>query len=408
MKIKKLLLLTLILFSFKIGLAQKNTFSPYTRYGVGEILKQGYATNLGIGGISYGFRKNNTLNYLNPASYTVQDTNSFIFDFGLSGNLSQFRNNTEQMNKKTVSLDHVSIGFPVIRWWKSSIGIAPYSHVGYNIQVPYTTTDNETYNYQYQGDGGLRKFYIGNAFQVMPSLSLGVNYSYLFGRLTYNNIVRWPNDANTQNLVYTREKIINGSVLNLGIQYHNEIFGDYKLTVGATYDLPMKMNLEESYIYTNGLDTISSENKTNFNFPVQYGVGFSIRNKKILFGMDFSYQDWAEINEFNYLQNSYSVNAGFEYTPDREALRNYFKHVNYRVGGFYNQSYLNMEGESINNYGITFGLGLPIKYQKTKFNISCQLGRKGTTNNNLIEINYATINFNITFFDFWFIKHKYQ
>jgi hypothetical protein len=124
--------------------------------------------------------------------------------------------------------------------------------------------------------------------------------------------------------------------------------------------------------------------------------------------MDFSYQDWAEVNEFNYLQNSYSVNAGFEYTPDREALRNYFKHVNYRVGGFYNQSYLNMEGESINNYGITFGLGLPIKYQKTKFNISCQLGRKGTTNNNLIEINYATINFNITFFDFWFIKHKYQ
>jgi len=408
MKIKKLLLITIILFGFKIGLGQKNTFSPYSRYGIGEVVQQGYATNLGMGGIARGFRKNNTLNYLNPASYTAQDTNSFIFDVGLTGNLSSFQTETNNQSRKTVALDHIAIGFPVIRWWKSSIGIAPYSHVGYDIQITPQTPDVEEHYYRYQGNGGLRQFYIGNAFELAPSLSIGLNYSYLFGSLSYNNIVIWPNDDNSKNLIYSEEKILSGSVFNLGAQYHKKIGENYDLTLGVTYDIPLNMSIEENYAYTNGLDTISDESSHNFRFPEKVGVGFSFQSNKFLFGADFSYQDWSTVDEFKYLQNSYSINTGFEYTPDRQALRSYWKHINYRIGGFYNQSYLKMKGEPIKNYGITFGLGLPIKYQKTRFNISCQLGKRGTIENNLIETNYATINFNITFFDFWFLQQKYQ
>ena len=102
------------------------------------------------------------------------------------------------------------------------------------------------------------------------------------------------------------------------------------------------------------------------------------------------------------------MQAGFEYTPDRQALRNYFKRVNYRLGGYYKQSYLTINNQDLKDYGITFGLGIPLKYNKTKFNVALQLGRRGTTDQNLIEENYAIINFNITFYDFWFIQQKYQ
>ena len=63
-KLTCLLLAALPLFCF----AQEN--SPYSRYGVGNILPSGNIQNRGMGGISAGFSDPATINTVNPATYS--------------------------------------------------------------------------------------------------------------------------------------------------------------------------------------------------------------------------------------------------------------------------------------------------------------------------------------------------
>jgi hypothetical protein len=137
-------------------------------------------------------------------------------------------------------------------------------------------------------------------------------------------------------------------------------------------------------------------------------AGFAFQSNRLVLGGDFEYQNWASVKEFDNLSDSYSARVGLQFTPDPEALRNYLNRVDYRLGAYYEQSYLNLNNQQLKDYGITFGLGLPLRYNRTQFNLALKLGRRGTTKNNLIEENYAMINFNITFYDFWFIERKYR
>ena len=99
---------------------------------------------------------------------------------------------------------------------------------------------------------------------------------------------------------------------------------------------------------------------------------------------------------------------GFEYIPNKYSIKQYHKRINYRAGLYLNNSYIKIDNNQIQNYGITFGLGFPISNQRTSLNFSCTIGKRGTTENNLIEENYTALGVNLTLYDFWFIKRKYQ
>jgi hypothetical protein len=410
MRFKPSIIIILLLISTTTVFSQKNTFSPYSRYGLGELAHQGFTSNLALGATNTALRIPNQINYLNPASYTIQDTNSFIFDVGLKGSLSQFQTNGAEMNKKNAGFDYLAIGFPVTRWWKASIGIVPYSNVGYNILTSSTQEDGIRNN-QYEGRGGLRKFYVGNSFEPIENLSVGFNYLYMFGTLSYKSVLGWEVDS-TQVAHYSilkqRDKIIRGSQFDLGIQYTYDFSENTNLTIGVSYETTVNFDYEENAYSTNTLDTVSNSFTENYDFPDNLSAGLALETNKLLWGVDVNYTNWSSLNKIDNLKDSYSIHTGLQFTPDRNALRNYFKRINYRVGAYYKNGYFSFENNEINDFGITFGLGLPIKYQKTKFNLAVMLGQKGTTDHDLIENNYAIINFGITFYDFWFIERKYQ
>ena len=130
----KTILLIFSAFIIATGLqAQTNTYSPYSRFGIGDIAKKGFGRNQALGGIGFGLRDRNHLNYLNPAGNSAQDTMSFIFSTGVSGNTMQLQSNEGSHNVHNVTLSHLALGFPVTRWWKTSLGLVPYSHMGYKL-----------------------------------------------------------------------------------------------------------------------------------------------------------------------------------------------------------------------------------------------------------------------------------
>jgi len=433
--IKKSLIIFVIALSTNIlSFGQSAINSPYTRFGIGEIDRNGFNNSKGMGGISTGLRENNQINYMNPAAISSQDTMSFIFDIGVKGLSNDLKTSTNNLTYQNVSFDHIAIAFPIQRWWFASVGVTPYSKVGYNVeqysQHPYFDTVNVFYDNI--GDGGLSQLYISNSFKIGNHLSIGFNFNYLFGTIErYNQTyVDIPESFSTINYdKYSFRK----PTFDLGFQYYTDLSDKYFLVLGATYSNKINftadretvefnsvnfrlsnMNVIDYIDIASSLDTLSYSTNANYkiDIPAKYSIGFTTGIKdKIKIGFDYSYQDWSNIESLNAI-DTYTLdetfNAGIEYTPNKFSIRNYFKLISYKAGFYYNKSYIKINNNQINNSGITFGLGLPIVNQKTKLNISYTYGKRGTTDNSLIQENYSIVGINLTLYDFWFFKRKFQ
>ncbi len=171
--------LTGLFFPAILVTAQVNTGSPYSRFGLGEIRQPGFTSNISMGGAGIALRTSNLINYINPASYSALDSLSFIFDFGVNSSSTKYYTNEAESQLNNYNIDHIAIAFPITKWWKSAVGVTPYSSIGYNIKVQNLIPVIGVTDYYYQGDGGLSKFFIGNSFNPLSRLSLGFNLSYI-------------------------------------------------------------------------------------------------------------------------------------------------------------------------------------------------------------------------------------
>ena len=115
--------------------AQSGTNSPYSQYGLGLLNEQSSGFNRGMNGLGLGFREHNQVNYLNPASYSAIDSLTFIFDAGLSGQLTNFSENGQRINAKNADFEYAVAGFRVFKHVGVSFGIVPFTNVGYNYSI---------------------------------------------------------------------------------------------------------------------------------------------------------------------------------------------------------------------------------------------------------------------------------
>jgi hypothetical protein len=67
---------------------------------------------------------------------------------------------------------------------------------------------------------------------------------------------------------------------------------------------------------------------------------------------------------------------------------------------------MKIQNEDINEFGISFGVGLPMGRKFSNINIGFEYGSKGTTNSNLVKENFFNINLSLSFNDKWFQKRK--
>ena len=412
-------------FFFNSG-AQVAINSPYTRFGLGEIAQQGFGISRGMGGTSIAHRFNNQINYLNPASYSAQDTLSFILDFGVNGEIRELSSQYETVSLKDFNMQHIAIGFPVTRWWGASIGILPYSRIGYNmlLEGAFTSTE-DIYRIYYEGNGNLNKFYIGSSVRLGKHLAIGTNLSYIFGTYERNKLVSLPRDASAETM-YINKTTIGDFMFNFGIQGFTKLKNGSELKMGIVLDNNTKLNGEFSSLLINNyplnIDTmeIYENQEGNINIPVRFGAGFLYSYKNILLiAMDYSTQDWSKARFFektDSLTASSSIRFGLQYTPvsiDEVRRAAYWKRISLRAGGYYNRTYLDINGQQLEDYGMTFGLGIPWKNErnlltKTSFNISYQLGWQGSLDNGLVKETYHVFSVGFTLYDFWFIKPKYD
>jgi hypothetical protein len=171
----------------------------------------------------------------------------------------------------------------------------------------------------------------------------------------------------------------------------------------------------DTTIISNAYNIVDDESEKPIIIPSKLGIGlaFGIPGKLTLTG-DYTIQDWSKVDNSSLRVEGFNLaaaktrRAGLEYTPDFEAFRGYHKLMSYRLGAYMNDSYVTVDDYQLENYGITFGVGLPLGRTKSSLNIGIDLGTRGTKNNNLVKENYGIISFSVTLHDLWFYKRKFD
>ncbi len=419
-------ILTVIISIFLLtdGFAQVAVNSPYSRFGIGDLVIRRNTYNFSMGGLSNAISSPFYINPYNPAANAAFDSLSFVFSGGLVGKAGSLQ--TDQMSNKTnfASLGYLLFGFPITHWLKTSVGLTPYSNVGYNIVASQVVENVGNTQFLYEGSGGLNEFYLNASLQLHKNLSVGVKGSYMFGKADLIRKVFFPDSIGYINTRIDDYIEVGDVYFDFGVQYHKKLTDDLTLGLGATYGPSQKVGATENYLarsffYTStGVDsyrdTIESRigNKGSIVIPDKYGFGFVVKNtNRWLVGADYNWQNWSKFEAFGMrdsLQNSMQVSVGGEFLPSDKVISSYWKRVKYRLGFRYHKTYLNLRNTQINEFGISFGFGFPIPRSLSTINLGIEIGRRGTTASNLIQENFINISLGVSVWERWFVKSRYN
>lgn len=427
LKINKLLITSVLILTQLPLVAQNNTNSPYTRFGYGDLANRSFGAGRAMGGIGYGLRSSKQINPMNPASYTAMDSLTFLFDFGVAGQLSWFsQGDGARQHDVNGNIEYIAMQFPLHRRVAMSVGILPYSFVGYKFgAVQSDPNKGAAYKENFSGTGGLNDLYVGLSIDIWKKrLAVGANVGYLFGDILHTQDMQvYGEGTDVYNTFRSQDLEVRDLKLDFGIQYTHPIGVRENITVGATYSPSRRLNAKSYYITQkyqssgNGevlsSDTVSGQ---KFDIPNAFGVGVSYEKKnKLTLAADFSYEDWSKalyFSEKGDFRNRMRVAVGGEFIPNY-MNKAYFSRVRYRAGLNYSNSYLrlnrtesNPKGESYDEYGVSIGLGLPLVDNRSLINVSFEYVKKQPDVKSMIGEQYFRFTLNYTFNEYWFFKKK--
>lgn len=416
----KKLILAFLFISTTIVSAQEGTSSPYSFYGLGDVKFKGTNDLRQMGGMAVAGDSVH-LNLLNPASYAKLRLTSFAV--GGTGNFNNLSNNTTKETAQRFSLDYLAVGLPMGKLG-FSFGIMPFTNVGYRTRSEVVSDDNTKYN-NYKGDGGINRAFIGAGYNLTKNLSIGAEYQYNFGDIATESIVFMPNI-----ILGTREQNnsnIKGNSFNIGAFYTKDINEKYFLNASLTYSPEanftsansrnvVTVSVGSSGSLIQDVDPLEiNVNDTKLTVPKKYsfGTGFGQKNKWFI-GAEYTFQENSKLgNRFDDIANASFENSqkyaiGGFYIPKYNSFSKYLERVTYRAGFRYENTGLVINNTPVNDYGMNFGLGLPVGGRLTSMNVGFEFGKRGTTSNNLIQENYFNFTVGLSINDLWFIKRKYD
>ena len=360
-------------------------------------------------------RTNDNIYPVNPASYSALDTNSFLFDFAIDYSYLSLSDGDQNYFSDDMGFNHFFIGFPVAKNWGVAIGIAPYSNSYYDLQGE----DEFGSSVDHYGEGGLTKLFIGTGSEIFKGLSLGVNMNIFYGEITRKNYYLY-NDSRVNNIISMEYLFLKGMNFDAGLQYAHSFDNGYFLNIGAgtTIGNDLKstytVNTETYNSAVNNTLYYFNDDSTKAKLPTSLnaGVSFGITNKLVL-AFDYLYSPWSQAIIYGadgYLADSRSLRFGVEYIPDKQSYSNLVDRFEYRLGFHLDNNYLKVSSGQVKEYGITYGMGIPMRRSYSKVNLFMDYSRKtlpsGSSVTHLEDC--FTIGVSMNIYERWFLKTRYE
>jgi len=407
MSIRKTLPALLFLLLMLQTLLAQNTNSTYSRYGFGSLENPAMGKTRAMGGIGIGIHDRGLINVQNPASFADVDTMNMLFDLGMSAQFTAFKEGAVRQYNPNGYLEHVGMKFALKPKWGVAIGLVPFSKVGYHFTTEGSTPFGDVeYTSTYTGTGGLNTFFIGTGASLAKGLSVGASMKYTFGLLSNITQINYASSGinDEQNLNYL---FLKSPSIDLGVQYDLPLSKKSFLTLGASFStaLPFKGELYNVNIST---DTAETTTFHDFQLPTSIGLGVSYNwDNRLTLGLDYQQQRYGQVPFMGVkdsLRNTNRIALGVEYLPSLIA-EHYYQAIRYRGGFQFNDMYLKQPGH-LQSAGLSFGVGLPLRSQKSMLNLSFEAGRLFTPNASFISETYYKFSIDVSFNELWFFKMK--
>ena len=428
--------------------AQEN--SPYSRYGIGDLVPNQNIINRGMGGISGGYSDYQSINTINPATYGnfsayypltggMRPLNT-VFEIGSETDIRVLKNTNpaKKFTNTNALFSYLQIGFPIASKkmerkginWGAVIGFKPISRINYNIEKRERTSIDSLFT-QYQGSGGATQFFIGTGVKI-KKFSFGINTGYMFGNKDYNTRLTFINDTVDYYRSNSATKTHYGGIfLNAGIMYEIGLKHNGALRLGAYGSLKQNLKasqdiIRETFVYdANSNDRFRVDSvyekpgiKGTLVYPSTFGFGFTwIEGAgNWLAGADFETTMWKDYRFYgqpDFLQNNWTIRAGAQYLPYRvnSPTKKYLKTVRYRAGFNYSPGYLKLGTTNLPEYTATIGAGFPLTGrflgEYVILNTALEVGSRGTKSN-LVRDNTTRFSIGLSMNARWFEKRKYD
>lgn len=238
----------------QVAFSQTNTFSPYSRYGLGERAQSTFAHNMGMGGAYIALKPDSTMplfvNAGNPASYALIRLTSL--EVGGRYQYTDYRTANSGLYRWTTNFTYASLGFPMGKRAGACAGVMPYSSVGYSADGRLASPAGEL-RQVFGGAGGINKIFAGYGIapfnraalryrfrnfsqdsltgrspaglktgyffsKMISDLSAGFNVNFLFGNVQHSSRVIYP-DLQMYNNTYLERSVSFGDFTgNFGVQ----------------------------------------------------------------------------------------------------------------------------------------------------------------------------------------------
>lgn len=410
--------------------AQDN--SPYSRYGLGDMNNNQNTINRGMGGVSQAYNDPQSVNYINPASYSHLLLTTL--DIGIEGGVKNLTSKDTRFSSGFGTLSYLQLGIPLKKNWGMNIGLRPVTRVSYNILQNTEKTFFDTLKLpvanQYEGNGGLYQVFVGTGVGIGKNLSVGANIGYLFGSIQNSTKAIYPLNNFIFPSRHSTRDTYGSFFYKLGLQYNAKLGNELDLTIGASGSVQQNLKarretMRETLFYDASSDEYNTQDTAFYEkgakgkaiYPQELGGGIMLRKEgNWMIGADFTTTQWDQFRSYGVadsaVQNAWKFSLGGQIIPNANGMGGYWSRVTYRLGGYYGRDYVKLNGVDMPIKGFTIGLGLPVRrqaysYQFTAINIAFEAGQRGDNKTALKEAIYK-FSLGFTLNDRWFIKKKYD
>jgi hypothetical protein len=417
------------IFLFSVHAQTEN--SPYSRYGLGDILPGANILNRGMAGVSAAYSDGRSVNFLNPASYSNLKQFTTL-DFGVELNNRTLRalDPPRKFSSASPIISYLQLGIPLSRKrnWGMNIGLRPITRINYKIERNERITGIDSLNTLFEGNGGTYQVYGGTGFGI-KNFSIGVNVGYLFGSKNFSTrktFIPDSSDVFYYQSNHESQANYNGLLVNGGIQWVAKLDTGTYLRLGAYGNLKKKLNASKditsgTFQYNSVTGAIDSLDvalnqkgiQGEVNYPSSFGAGFVFdKFGKWMLGADLTITNWDDYRFFgepDQVQNSWKLHVGGQIIP--KAGKNYLSYVAYRAGFSYGKDYIKID-KDLPVWGVTAGASFPMRKaaytnQFSMINLGLEFGQRGNKEN-LVRENFFRLSVGLSLSDIWFIKQKYD
>lgn len=441
---------TALLLILELGLAEATAQgvgqSPYSAYGLGDLVPTSQATQAMSAGTGLAITEPFSLIPGNPASYASLARP--VFEGGVTLRSTSTSTTEGSNNQVDGQFMGFSIGVPFAQGkWGLGLGLAPYTDVGYSTSMK-DAAYGDPVTYEYSGSGGLDRAFLGLGTLLYQEkadsvgnagmrLTFGADLNFIFGSLEQTRNAIYSYDDGYSNTRAFSSLFLTAPTADASLLWQGDLTrkrtkddSNWRWSIGLSATLPTRFRAQysgqvTSYTVLSGIetarDTIEQTDKAKgwVKLPARSGVGLGVQNARWAFALEVHQQDWAatvvDVPGYPWatpLRSTLTYAASARFRPAGEG--GIFQRAVYRAGIRQGSAPQEVRGTRLDEAALSAGISLPLNAVQTNswLHLGVEMGQRGTTAAGLLQERHATLWIGLAFTPWrgerWFTPAKIQ